>query len=378
MGALTLGWLMTAPATRSHAQPAASAPAAEQSVDLTPSQLNAIKIEPVGTASFSVNKEAVGNISFDDELSLPVFPQYPGKIARTFAELGDTVRKGQPLYSINSPDLIQAESTLIGAAATLNLTDKALARVKDLFGTNGVSQREMEQAISDQQTAQGALAAARSTVGLFGKTDEEIDQIVAKRSVDPALIVRSPIDGRITFKDAPPGLLVQPGTAPAPYSLADLSKKWMLASLTEGDSVLCRAGQPVEASVMAYPGRVFKGTVAKVYDLIDPNTHRTTVRTQIDDPKNELRPGMLATFEIEVQPPARSTALPVNGVVRNGDGTFSAWVTTDRKHFIERLVKTGLQNDGQYQILDGLQPGELAVADGAIFLSNMLEAPPTD
>ena len=76
--------------------------------------------------------------------------------------------------------------------------------------------------------------------------------------------------------------------------------------------------------------------------------------------------------------PWKRTAIPANGVVREADGTMTAWVTTDRRHFVQRVVKTGLRTDGQVQILAGLQPGELAVSDGAVFLSNMLQAPPTD
>ena len=136
-----------------------------------------------------------------------------------------------------------------------------------------------------QQTAEGALKAARDAVRIFGKTDAEIDQIIATRKIDPALVVPSPLTGQITAMNAPPGLLVQPGTAPAPYTVADISVKWMLANVTESDSPLYHAGQPVEARVMAYPGRVFTGTIAKVYATVDPNTHRLTVRCEIADPK---------------------------------------------------------------------------------------------
>ena len=141
----------------------------EATLDLSPSQLNSIKIAPVGSYLFPVEKEAVGNISFADDLSVQVFPPYQGTIIKAFVELGDQVQKGQPLYTIKSPDLIQAESTLIGAAATFELTSKELARAKDLNGTNGVSERELEQAVSDQQTAEGALKAARDAVRVFGQ-----------------------------------------------------------------------------------------------------------------------------------------------------------------------------------------------------------------
>ena len=125
-------------------------------------------------------------------------------------------------------------------------------------------------------------------------------------------------------------------------------------------------------------GRVFKGKVSKIYETVDPNTHRVTIRSEISDPKNDLRPGMLANFVIRVDAPVEATAIPANGVVREPDGTMGAWVTTDRRTFTEKIIKVGLRNDGRVQILDGLQRGELVVSDGAVFLSNMLQAPPSD
>jgi cobalt-zinc-cadmium efflux system membrane fusion protein len=347
-------------------------------VDLSPSQLNSIKIAPVGTYLFPVEKEAVGSISLADDLSVDVFPNYQGKLLKALVELGDHVQNGEPLYTIDSPDLIQAESTLIGAAAQLELTTKELARAKALNGTNGVSEREVEQAVSDQQTAEGALTAARDAVRVFGKSDAEIDRIIASRKIDPVLVVLSPITGQVTAFNAPSGLFVQPGNAPAPYTVANVTVKWLLADVSESDIPAFRPGQSLEVKVTAYPNRTFNGRISKVYENVDPNTHRATVRAEISDQKNELRPGMLATFVIHVQAPVKSTALPANGVVRESDGSMRAWVTTDRHHFVQRVINTGLRSDGEVQILDGLQQGELAVTDGAVFVSNMLEAPPSD
>jgi cobalt-zinc-cadmium efflux system membrane fusion protein len=361
-------------------EPAASSNASpsEAALNLSPSQLDAIRIEPVGTYWFPVEEEAVGNIDFDGNLSVQVFPLYQGTIINTLVELGAQVQKESPLYTIKSPDLIQAESTLIGAAATFELTNKELERAKSLNGANGVSQRELEQATSDQQTAEGALKAARDAVRVFGKTDADMDQMIASRKIDPALVVRSPMSGKVTSKNAQPGFLVQPGNDPAPYTVSDVSLKWMLADVVESDIPLLHLGQSVQVMVMAYPDRVFKGKVSKIYSAVDPNTHRVTTRSEIADPHDELRPGMLANFLIRVHGPVKATAIPANGVVREPDGTMTAWVTSDRRHFVQRVVKTGLRKDGRVQILAGLQPGELAVSDGTVFLSNMLQAPPTD
>jgi membrane fusion protein, heavy metal efflux system len=348
-------------------------------IELSPSQLNSIKVESVGTYAFPVEKEAVGNIDYDGDLSVQVFPAYQGTIIKTFIELGAEVKKDQPLYTIKSPDLIQAESNLIGAAATYELTTKELARAKDLYTTGvGVPQRELEQAISDQQTAEGALKAARDAVLVFGKTDAEIDQMIASRKIDPALVVRSPIRGKVTYKDAQPGFFVQPGNPPAPYSVADVHLKWMLANVPESESAFFHLGQPVAVRTLAYDGRVFKGKVSKIYESVDPNTHRVTIRSDVTDPGNNLRPGMLANFVIRVDGPIEATAIPANGVVREPDGTMGAWVTTDRRTFTERIIKIGLRDNDRVQILDGLRRGELVVSDGAVFLSNMLQAPPSD
>ncbi len=357
------------------APPVATPTSATPSIDLTPTQLKAIKVAPVGTYEFPVDEDAVGSIDYDEDLSVQVFPDYQGTIIETLGQLGAEVQKGQPLYTIKSPDLIQAESNLIAAAATYVLTKKELDRVQ---GLGGVAEREKEQATSDEQTAEGALKAARDAVRVFGKTDAEIDQMIASRQIDPALVVRSPISGTITTRNAQPGWLVQPGNLPAPYSVADVSMKWMLANVMESEIEMFHLDQPVQVRVISYPDRVFTGRVSKIYETVDPDTHRVTIRSEIADPHDELRPGMLANFVIRVHPPVESIALPEDGVVRDSDGTMVAWVTTDRHHFEERVLKTGLRRDGQVQILDGLQRGDLAVTDGAVFISNMLEAPPSD
>ena len=90
----------------------------------------------------------------------------------------------------------------------------------------------------------------------------------------------------------------------------------MLADVIESDIALFHLGQPVQVQVMAYPDRVFKGKVSKIYAAVDPNTHRVTIRSEIADPKDELRPGMLANFVIRVHNPIEATAIPANGVVR--------------------------------------------------------------
>lgn len=342
------------------------------SVDLSDAQLTSVKVEPVEARDFPVEKEAIGSIDFNEDMAVQVFTPYQGRIIALYAQVGDDVKKGQTLFTIDSPDLLQAESTLIAAAGVSELASRNLARQRDLYTTRAVSQHDVEQAVSDQQTAEGNLHAARNAVRLFGKTDADLDNIIKQRMADSTLIVPSPIDGRITARNAAPGLYVQPGNAPAPYTVANIDAMWMLANVAETDSPAFRVGQQERVVVAAFPGRVFDGTVTTVGASVDANTRRVLVRSEIKDPAHELRAGMFASFTIDVGDPVRAPAVSVAGVVREGDGTMTIWVTADRRHFTRRAVRIGQQRDGYRQILDGVQVGELVATDGALFLSNAL------
>lgn len=293
--------------------PAAPSSAADPpSVDLSATQVEAIRVAPAGMYSFPLVKTEPGSVAF-----------------------------------VEDPAIVQAESTLLGAAATLKLTRKELQRARLLYGTQGVSARELEQASSDEQTAAAALAAARVALHALGQSDAQIDRMIATGRIDAIPAARA-------------------GT------------QWVEANVFESDIALIHSGESVRATVTAYPGKTFIGHVYRIYATVDPNLHRQTVRCEVADPTHELRPGMLATVTIELRPPMAALAIPADGVVREGDGTLTAWVTSDRRHFTQRVIKTGLREDGEVQILQGLQPNELVVTRGAIYLDNVINAAPSD
>ena len=344
----------------------------DNSVELQEGLVASVKVQAVEEREFPIEKEAVGSIDFNGDMTVQVFTPYQGRIIELFSKIGDEVRKGQTLYTIDSPDLLQAASTLITTAGVLELTTRTLVRLRDLAKTKAIPQKDLEQAISDQQAAEGAYKAARDAVRIFGKTEDEIDRMVSERRVDSTLVIPSPISGRITARNAAPGLFVQPGNPPAPYAVADISTMWMIAQVHESESPSFKVGQDVKARVMAYADRVFEGHITTLGAAVDPTTRRVLVRSEIADPTHELRPGMFANFVIRTGDPVRSPAIPVKGVVREGDGTMAVWVTTDRRRFTRRTVKIGLQRDDYRQILEGVSAGELVATEGAIFLSNML------
>ena len=356
------------------ADAATTAAPTDDKVELTDKQLQSITIAPVSDHVFSPQRTAVGSIDFNEDRAVQVFSNYAGKIIAAYGQPGDEVARGKVLYTIQSPDLMQAEQALIAAAGVYDLTTRALDRDQKLHASKGIADKDLEQAVSDQMTADGNLRAAKAAVRVFGKSDADIAQMTSARRVDPDLVVRSPIAGRITARSAQPGLLVQPGAAPAPFQVADVSTLWMIANVAESDAPLYRPGDPVAVKVTAFPDHDFAGEISVIGATVDPNTHTQTVRTVVHDPKHELRPGMLATYVITTGKPVTSLAMPLDGVVREGDGTMRVWVTVDGHHFTRRTVTLGIAQDGFDQIASGLNPGERVVTRGAIYLSNMANA----
>lgn len=351
---------------------AAPAKDAQNSVTLTEVQAKQISIVSAQPGSFTPQSDAVGYIDFNQDRTVPVFAPYQGRLRQVFAKAGDDVKKGEPLFSIDSTDLLQAESNLVSTAGVLALNSRVLERAKKMLEVQVSAQKDVEQAMSDQQTADGNYRAARDAVRIFGKSDTQIDQIVASRKIDGELTVTSPLTGRVTARNASAGLLLQPGTAPAPFTVADLSTMWMVANVSEYDLPQLKVGQQAEVTVMAYPGQTFKGEISNIAVAVDPNTHRAAVRSDIKDAQHQLHPQMLATYAIHTGSAQHAMALPANSVVREGDGSMTVLVTKDGRTFSRRLVKLGLQQHGLTQITDGLAAGEKVAGDGALFISNML------
>ena len=339
-------------------------------VTLTDAQLRFISIAPVEQQLFSVDRDAVGTVDFDEDKSVQVSSPYQGRIVALFAKAGDAVIKGQPLFTIDSPDLLQAESTLVTAAGVFKLTTGVLKRSKQLYEAQGLAQKDYDQAVSDQQAAEAAYKAARDAVRIFGKSDAQLDRIIKQHRLDAKMQILSPLAGVVTARNAALGTLVQPGGAPAPYAVSNLSTKWLIGNVSESNMPMMRLGQKVDIRLMAYPDRIFQGKISYISSAVDPNTHRGAIRIEIVDPKNELQSQMLATFIVHTGIAMRSPAVPYDGVVREGDGAMTVWVTQDRRHFSPRTVKIGLRQHGENQILSGVNPGELVAAEGALFISN--------
>lgn len=366
-----VAWMILLPTKQPEANPS-QARSDKDTIAITDQQALLVKIGGTHEYEFSIQRRAIGTVDFNQEKTVPVFSQYQGRIKQVFVTTGDNVTLNQPLFSIESPDFLQATSTLISTAGLRLLANRALERVKKMAGIQASSQRDLDQAISDQQTAEGNYRSARDAMRIFGKTDQELDTIISTKKVSAELIVLSPIAGTITSRNAQPGLLVQPGSTPAPIVVADQTTMWIIANVPEAELAFIKEGQELIASITALPGRTYAGKIVNIGATVDAVTRRVAVRAEIQNSDKVLRAQMLANYVIKIDTSKKSVAIPSESMVREGDGTITTFVTSDSRIFKRRSITIGLTQNNQVQVLTGLALDEKIATDGALFLSNAL------
>jgi cobalt-zinc-cadmium efflux system membrane fusion protein len=353
-------------------------------VRLNTPQMQHITLATVTMQGFREEKVATGKIAFNEEFMTPVFSPYAGRVTRVIAKPGDVVKPTSPLLELYTPDLMQAQSDLIGNTTAafakvknaLSLARRNEARQHQLYLEKAAALKEWQQAQadvanaeSDARAAEAALLAARDKLRAFGKSAADIARI-EQGHTDRVVTVTSPLAGTITARKIGPGQFIRQDNTDPLFVIADLAQMWMLANVYESDVPWIKVGQPVEVRVMAYPEEVFKATITYIGAAVDPATHRVEVRAVVDNSAQKLKPEMFATFRIITHADMQYLAVPLSAVVRDGDKT-SIWVAQPEHQFVRREVKLGLEQSGYMQILSGVQPGEQVAVEGGLLLGSL-------
>ena len=280
-----------------------------------------------GVYSASVQAYAVNNIA----------PQSGSRIQKINAEVGDFVYKGQILAEMDRVQLDQAKLRLSNA-------ETELGRLKQLYEQGGLAQSDYEAA--------------------------ELNYKVSKSSYDNLLentILRSPISGVVTARNYDRGDMY--GMASPIFTVQQIVPVKLLVGISEGDYTKVKKGDAVSLTVDALPGKSYSGTIKRIYPTIDPMTHTVNVEVQVSNQNRELRPGMYAKVQVTFVH-NRSIVVPDAAVVRlQGSGQRNVFVVEDGTA-VQREVSLGRHFDGKYEILSGLQEGELVVVKGGAALRN--------
>jgi cobalt-zinc-cadmium efflux system membrane fusion protein len=299
-----------------------------------------------------------------------VFSPYSGRVTRVIAGLGDTVKAGAPLAAVAASEFVQAQNDLTTAASQVKIARINETRKHALYDAKGGSLQDWQQAQADLTAVETARSSVRNRLKILGKSDAEITALEASHSMNPTATIAAPISGVVVDRQVGPGQLLQAGSGTPVFTIADPSNVWLLANVREADSGLVHLGQSVDVRVLAYPKRVFKARVSYVAAVVDPVTHRLPVRAEIDNLDGALKPEMFANFRILTSAAADAPAVPESAVVYEGD-LAHVWVLSDGGLLAYRAIRTGRNNDGLIEVLDGLKSGEQIVTQGGLFIDQV-------
>jgi membrane fusion protein, heavy metal efflux system len=330
-------------------------------------QLKTLTVEPVGLHGFVSEELTEGKIAANADRATPVFSPYSGRITRIIAGLGDTVKAGAPLATVEASEFVQAQNELATAASQLKLARIAETRKHALYDAKGGSLQDWQAAQNDLTAAETALSAVRNRLRILGKSPAEIAALERNQSISPVATLSAPIAGVVVDRQVGPGQYVQAGSATPQFTIADISSVWLLANVRETDAALVKLGQAVEVHVPAYPGRVFKARLTYVSAVVDAVTHRLPVRAEIANRDGALKPEMFASFRILTSEASESPAVPQSAVVYEGAAAH-VWVVAGDGLLSLRSIRTGRSNEGLIEVLEGLAPGEHVVTKGALFI----------
>ena len=357
-----------------------NATAAEPGFRPTKAQLAAFGIVTVQTTDFRPEGSAEGRIALNDDENVAVYSPYAGRVTKIAAKAGDDVRAGQPLFTVQVTDMVQAQNDFQSAINALNKAQEQLKlnqiiaeRQKILFQAKAAALKDYQSAErdvisvqSDKQTAEAALEAVKNRLRILGKTDAEIAAFQKNSGMSPDTVIQAPIAGTVVQRKVGLGQYLNTGSDPV-FTIGNLSTVWLIANVRESDIPRVRLGQSVAATVNGFGDRVFKARVTYMAASLDPATRRLAVRCEVENPDRELRPEMFARFAIVTGAAVTGPAVPESAVVQEGDRAH-IWVLRPDGTIEAREIKLGLRNDTLLQVTEGLQTGEQIVSRGALFI----------
>jgi len=318
-------------------------------VDL--SQIEGLSVGSVEVVPMPGVLEAVGQVNFDDRLVSTIVSRVTGRLEDIRVSQWDTVRAGENILSLYSPDFMTAEAEYLEASS---------GNVRPAAGP-GIP------AGTYDMTAD-LKSAATKKLELLGLSPADIAAI---KQAEPSRWMRAPISGIVVSKLALRGALVNPGDRL--FSLATLERVWITVNIYEDDLSRVHTGQHLEAVTLAYPDITFMGVVNRISPNLDPNVHTLQVLCQIQNPGQKLKPQMMARVRIVTRPGA-ALVVPQTALVFDGN-VYYAFVQTGANTVERRSVQIATWNDQGYaRVVSGLSPGERVIVRKSLQLNALWRA----
>ncbi len=305
--------------------PTESAPTTLAPIELSPERMQSIGVRTGRIEYKTIDSEirATGTVDVDERRVAYVQTRYPGWVKEVFVNASyQVVKKGEPLFTIYSPELVASEQEYLLA--------KANARHLGQSSVEGVS-----------AGADTLLHAARERLLQWNMSEQDISKLGASGKVVTDFTFASPVSGYVVERMALPNAYVQPEMRL--YSIADLSSVWVNAQVFQEDAGKLKPGDPADITVDAYPSRVFHARVEQVLPQVDPTTRTLRVRLTIPNPSLALKPGMFVNAKLRA-PLGRQLFVPASAVLQAGSRQV-VFVSRSQDSFEPREVQLGARTD---------------------------------
>jgi membrane fusion protein, heavy metal efflux system len=350
----------------------APAPATKEVVDpslvtLTKELQANVKTGQVMESQFIDTLRIPGRIQVDEQYESRAGASITGRISTLDVNLGDEVKAGQRLAVIKSTELAQYQLSYIKASQQMQLQTKAVDRAKQLLEADVISLAELQRREGELNAANAELNAARDQLLVLGMPPASISQLGLHNSGMSTSQVNSKITGTVIARKARLGQVVAP--AEELFVIADLSHVWAVAEIPEQQIAHIREGQSLDIEVPALDDAELTGTLAFVGDIVNPATRTVMARANISNEKMLLKPDMLITILLEAKP-EKVIAIPSTAVVRENNADHVFVQTLKPTQYKLMPVTLGRTYQGNREVLQGLQPGDQIVLDGAFHVNN--------
>lgn len=349
---------------------AAAASATPSNVTLTAAQRQNIHLFTVAASRFGKTIDTTGVVDFDNDQATSVIAAFSGPVSRILVSPGQKVRKGDPLALVDSSDFAAAIGAYGKALAAAKNARRIADTDKDLFAYKGVSERENEQAQTDAASADADRDAALQALVALNVDSATIKDIQSGRATSHAQgVIRAPIAGTVAEKSITPGELLQAGTTPC-FTIADLSRVWVMAQISGSDLASVSVGDPVEV-LTGTDAKNLPGTVDNISAVVDPDTHAVIARVVVANPGDALRKQMYVRVQIHSRQEEIGTLVPVAAILRDDENLPFVYALQPDGSFARQRVTLGDRLGDAYAIPEGLKAGDRIVIDGALFMQFM-------
>lgn len=330
---------------------------------IPPEQMSHVQVIRVQPTTLTRTLRLTGTVAYNAFRTTPVITQVSGPVSRVVVVPGQSVRQGEPMLYVASPDYSQLRTNYLKAKEAYALAQKADARAKDLYEHKAIAEQNLEQAEAAEVQAGGDLAAAQAALKVLGINNPDT---LVQGPPTLEVPVKAPINGKVVEQDVAAGQLIQPGSTQC-FVISDVSTVWVLVNVYQKDLPYIHVGDRVTIQTDAYPG-VFHGRISYVAASLDPNTRTLQARIETGNPGEKLKKDMYVTATVNAGTIANAIALPDAAILRDAENQPFVYVATSSNQFGRRSVTLGESRDGQTEITSGLKPGDQVIGDGSLFL----------